>query len=66
MILNILAGLGIIFGVLFILKWVLAILALIFFSIFYAVTGRWKEFCDRMENDKTFLTFDKDTGKFIW
>lgn len=51
---------------LFILQWVLVIVSLVFFAIRYAVMGKWKEFCDRMSNDPSFLTFDKETGKFNW
>ena len=51
---------------LFLLKWGVLILLFILFSIFYAVQGRWKEFNYRLDNDPTFLTFDKKTGKFIW
>lgn len=51
---------------LFLLKWVVLILLFILFSIIYAVQGRWKEFNYRLDNDPTFLTFDKETGKFIW
>jgi len=52
-------------ALLFVLKWLLIILSLLFFVVKYAVTGRWKEFNDRIVNDPDFLTFDKETGKFI-
>lgn len=51
---------------LFILRGILVIATLAFFAILYAIKGRWSEFCNRMDNDPTFLTFDKKTGKFNW
>lgn len=51
---------------LFVLYWVFVLFLLVILSVFYAVQGRWKEFSDRLDNDPSFLTFDKDTGKFNW
>lgn len=48
-----------------VLKWVFAILLIIGFSVKYLLQGRIKEFHERMLNDPDFLTFDKETGKFI-
>lgn len=45
---------------------VLKIVLFILLELFYVVQGRFKEFNDRMQNDSKFLTFDKETGKFIW
>ncbi|MCM1333402.1 MAG: hypothetical protein NC248_12440 [Bacteroides sp.] len=51
---------------LFVLYWLLVpVIGIVFFA-YYTVTGRRKEFLDRMENDPKFLTFDKETGKFIY
>lgn len=47
------------------LKWVFAVLLIIIFSVKYLLQGRIKEFHERMLNDPDFLTFDKETGKFI-
>lgn len=47
------------------LKWVFAVLLIIIFSVKYLLQGKIKEFHERMLNDPDFLTFDKETGKFI-
>lgn len=49
-----------------VLFFILKLLILIFFVLLYTVQGRFKEFDYRMTNDPKFLTFDKETGKFIW
>ena len=48
------------------LKWVFAVLIIIVLSVKYLLQGRIKEFHHRMLDDTDFLTFDKETGKFIW
>ena len=50
---------------LWVLKWFLALLILLVFSVKYLLQGRIKEFHERMLNDPDFLTFDKKTGKFV-
>ena len=52
--------------VLYIAFYALIFLATLILFIYYALRGKAKEFDYRMKNDPKFLTFDEETGKFIW
>lgn len=52
--------------VLYIAFYALIFLVTLILYIYYAIRGKAKEFNERIQNDPKFLTFDEETGKFIW